>query len=463
MDSAHSTARDNYRLIVTRRNASEILVLNGGNTWSLPSVEIPPGRRVAGQLTAELCAQWGCRAYCLLVPTLAAGLPHCSVMEATDLEQIPPAGTCWKPLDVATCAAEGPAEDRTVVEKSIKEWAEYRREPSEAPFTRPGWLSELLAWTQEQLTPLGVRLTGSFAQRNASPRFSLIRLETDDALAVWFKATGEPNRHELAVTACLARLFPGSVPEMLGVHAAWNGWLSREAPGRTLGDVSGLAPWLQASENLARLQVQSIGQEAELLESGCMDLRLPRLAREIDPFVDRMRGLMAAQQKQTPARLTNLELGVLGDSLKEACSRLSEISVPDTLGHVDFNPGNIVVSHEQCIFLDWAEACVTNPLITFEYLREHFRCRCADELAAFDSLLAAYVEPWKAVVPVQEMKEAAVFSPLLAVFAYAVGAGARRSPEPSGKSSEGAYFRSLARRMFREAGRIMERSDRCLA
>jgi hypothetical protein len=237
----------------------------------------------------------------------------------------------------------------------------------------------------------------------------------------------------------------------------------REAPGRTLDDVPDVASWLETAEDLARLQVESIGREAELLESGCMDLRLPRLVAEIDPFVDRMRELMAAQEKQTPARLTNRELDVLGGALKESCSCLSEISVPDTVGHIDFNPGNIIVLPGRCVFLDWAEACVTNPLLTFEYLREHFRRHCTDDCAVMESLGAAYRQPWRSQVSLDDLRRAALFSPLLAVFAYAVTVTARRSCEPHGKSSEGAYLRSLARRMFREAGQMMERSNRCLA
>ncbi|MGA7189313.1 MAG: hypothetical protein WBY66_12510, partial [Candidatus Acidiferrales bacterium] len=293
MNADLQTNKETYRLIVTRRNASEILLRPHGSAWRLPSVEIPQSRRVAEELTAELYAQWACRAYCLLVPALASALPHCGVMEVTDLEQISPAGTCWKPLDVATCAAVDPAEDRTVLEKAIKEWAEYRREPSEAPFTKPGWLSELLTWAQEQLAPLGVRLTGSFAQLNASPHFSLIRLETNDASAVWFKATGESNRHELRVASCVARLFPGYVPEVLGIHSSWNAWLMREVSGRALDDVRELSTWRQTAEDLARLQILSVGKEDELLDGQCKDLRLPRLFVQIDPFIDRMRGLMA--------------------------------------------------------------------------------------------------------------------------------------------------------------------------
>jgi hypothetical protein len=457
MDSAHSTARDNYRLIVTRSNASEILLRPHGSAWRLPTVEIPQGQRVAEQLTAELYAQWGSRAYCLLVPNLTAGLPHCSVMEATDLEKISPAGTCWKALDVATCAAVDPAEDRTVVEKSIKEWAEYRREPSRAPFTKPGWLSELLAWAQEQLARLGVRLTGSFAQLNASPRFSLIRLETDDASAVWFKATGEPNRHELRVASCVARLFPGYVPEVLGIHSAWNAWLMREVPGRKLDDVRELATWRQTAEDLARLQIGSIARKTELFAGGCRDLRLPKLIAEIDLWIDRMRPLMAAQESKTPARLTDHQLTFLRDSLEQTCLRLSEIGLPDTLGHLDLNPGNILVSPGRSVFLDWAEGCVTNPVVTLQYLREHLQRNRINDAQAIESIVTAYVRAWQSIFSADALKRATMISPLVAVFAYAVGSNTFHSLDAPLKPSVAGYFRSLTRRMYREAVQIAER------
>jgi Phosphotransferase enzyme family len=457
MSFDHQTNQDTYRLIVTRRNASEILLLSRGSASSLPCVEILRGERIAEQLTAELYAQHAFRGYCLFVLTHAAGLPHCAVMEVPDPREIASAGTCWKPFDAATRSAVESAEDRTVIEKSLEELEVYRREPNEGPFARPGWLPELFAWTDQQVDSLSLCLTGAFTQLNASPGFSLMRLETNES-AVWFKATGEPNRRELQITACIARLFPGCVPELLGVHAAWNGWLTPDVPGRTLDRHTEFASWFKAAGDLARLQILSAGKEAELLESGCRDLRLPQLSEEIDRWIDRLRGLMAAQEKQVPARLTDRELTFLGDSLKQACSRLSEFGLPDTLGHLDFNPGNIVVSPARCVFLDWAEACVANPLVTFEYLREHFRRNCTNDQAAIENLIDAYVRPWQPLVSMNHLKEAALFSPLVAVFAFAAGARASW-----GTNSSGSYFRSLGRRMFREAGQIMERSERCLA
>ncbi|MGC2267159.1 MAG: phosphotransferase [Candidatus Acidiferrales bacterium] len=463
MNADLQTNKETYRLIVTRRNASEILLRPHGSAWRLPSVEIPQSRRVAEELTAELYAQWACRAYCLLVPALASALPHCGVMEVTDLEQISPAGTCWKPLDVATCAAVDPAEDRTVLEKAIKEWAEYRREPSEAPFTKPGWLSELLTWAQEQLAPLGVRLTGSFAQLNASPHFSLIRLETNDASAVWFKATGESNRHELRVASCVARLFPGYVPEVLGIHSSWNAWLMREVSGRALDDVRELSTWRKPAEDLARLQILSVGKEDELLDGQCKDLRLPRLFVQIDPFIDRMRGLMAAQEKRMPAPLTDPELTRLGNQLKQACSSLCEVGLPDTLGHLDFNPGNIFILPGRTVFLDWAEGCVTNPVITFEYLREHLRRNRMNDMRANEGMVVAYVRPWESFLSPDTFRQAMVMSPLVAVFVYAVAGNTWRSSEAPLLPSVAAYLRSLARRMYRETSQRIERREQCPA
>jgi len=70
---------------------------------------------------------------------------------------------------------------------------------------------------------------------------------------------------------------------------------------------------------------------------------------------------MAAQQKQPPPPLTIRELAFLGERLQEAISVLQDFGFPETLGHIDFNPGNILITPARCVFLDWAEACVTHP------------------------------------------------------------------------------------------------------
>jgi len=80
---------------------------------------------------------------------------------------------------------------------------------------------------------MGVRLTGKFRQLNASPTFSLIRLETN-GVALWFKATGKPNEHELAIALSLARLFPRYVPRVLGLTRLGTAGSRQRCPARSL-------------------------------------------------------------------------------------------------------------------------------------------------------------------------------------------------------------------------------------
>jgi hypothetical protein len=462
MDRARNTAPDTYRLIVIRRNASQVLLLTRGSARCLPSVDIPQGQRIVEQLGAALYALCGCHGYCLFIPIPRLGLPHCAVMEVFDPRDIASSGILWRPLDGVTCSSMESAEDRAVMEKSIEGLDFYLRERNRGPFSRPGWLQDLLEWAQQQLDPLGLRLTGAFTQFNASPVFSLIRLETDDS-AVWFKAVGGPNCHELPVTSCIARLFPEFVPELLGVHTDWNGWLTRDVPGRTLDHGTELPSWLEAAGALARLQVASIGKQVELLEAGCEDLRLPGLIEEVGPWIECMRELMAGQRKRTPARLTNCELTLIGDYLKQACALLAGFGFPDTLGHLDLNPGNILVSPKRSVFLDWAEGCVTSPLLSFEYFHEHFQHNCSNNTQATEALAAAYSRPWQPLFSSNVFKKAMALSPLVAIFAYAVGNYTLRSTESPLQPSVAGYLRSLARRMHRETVQIQERSERCLA
>ena len=66
MDRLRNTGQDTYRLIVTRRNGSEVLLSGRDNSWSLPSVGISQRQRIADQLCAKLYAQSGFRGLLLV-------------------------------------------------------------------------------------------------------------------------------------------------------------------------------------------------------------------------------------------------------------------------------------------------------------------------------------------------------------------------------------------------------------
>ena len=463
MQSPHSPG-DSYRLIVTRRNASEILLSQDGSGWTLPRVGIRPRQRVAEQLVSEVRRQWGLETYCLFVSTPPASCRNGSgtkyaVMESVRHNDKALTGTCWMPPSAAAdCSDAGEA---AAVRESLEELDSYVRGEKAGPFARPGWLLELFRWTEEQVAPLGLRATGGFRQWNASPTFSLVRMETNDG-ALWFKATGEPNSHELPVSLLLARLFSKHVPRILGIHRSWNGWLSAEVTGTALNEISDCFTWERVAGELAELQIASIGKSRELLEGNCKDFRVAEIVKFIDPFLARMAELMAAQEKKSPAPLSNSELDSLRQGLKESCSLLRSFGLPDTLGHIDFNPGNILVSPDHCVFLDWAEGCVTNPVITFEYLRRHMERSGVEEPAGDSRLSAAYLRPWAAFFSPNDLRGALATAPPVAVFVHAIAGDTWRTLDPVSNPALAGYFRSLTRRMYREAVRAAEGSELCL-
>jgi ADP-ribose pyrophosphatase YjhB (NUDIX family) len=463
MESLHVPG-DSYRLIVTRRNASEILLVRGSSAWTLPRVAIQPRQRVAEQLVSELNRESGLEAYCLFIPNPVTsgrngGETECAVMESVRQNDRARDETCWMPSSAGADCRD--AREAQAIRESLEELDAYVREEKTGPFARPGWLRELFRWTEEQVAPLGLRITGGFRQLNASPTFSLIRLETNDG-ALWFKATGEPNAHELTVSLLLARLFPTHVPRILGIHRSWNGWLSAEVSGTALHEISDCFTWERVAGELAELQIASIGKSRELLEGKCKDLRVAEVVKFIEPFLDRMADFMTAQEKKSPAPLLNSELASLGEGLKESCSLLQSFGLPDTLGHIDFNPGNILVSSERCVFLDWAEGCVTNPLITLEYLRRHMERGGVVEPAADARLCAAYLRPWTGLFSWDDLRQAMAAAPPVAVFVHAIAGDAWRTLDPVSNPGQAGYLRSLTRRMYRDAVRAAEGSALCL-
>jgi hypothetical protein len=147
--------------------------------------------------------------------------------------------------------------------------------------------------------------------------------------------------------------------------------------------------------------------------------------------------------------------------VKDALTVLEETGIPTTLGHLDMNPGNIICSPTGCVFLDWAEAFVGHPFLTFEYLREHFRRTFGQNDSQETQFVARYTFPWRAFVSESEIRRAIEVAPLVAVFVYATGNDLWTDPQKLEAPRSAGYLRSLTRRMEREAHGLVERRVPC--
>jgi hypothetical protein len=456
--------KDLYRLLLLRRKGSELLVAGGRPPFTLPCVEIPRWERVAENVIAAVSKRYGISATCLFTPerlahTTGGDQPLYQVMETREAKVAAADETSWLPVNSLLNQSFADGQDFAAITDTLRQIADFQKGKTIGPFGRPGWIEELSSWVQREIEPYGLRLNGKLRQLNASPTFALLRLETSGQ-AVWFKAVGEPNLREFPISLALSKLFPGFVPTVIATHSTWHGWLTTEFPGSTLDETLRACAWKCAAQTLAELQIASLEKRVQLLDAGCRDLHITSLLTLVDPFIEVMSELMNQQQKTSPPALDAKELQTLGRQIKNALSELAELQIPDALGHLDFNPGNILCSTDQCVFLDRAEAYVGPPFLTLQYLREHLVRLRQEDIGLRADVVKAYETKWHRILPRETVAAAQDIAPALAVFAYAVGTPPWRNPTML-REPTAAYLRSLTRRMHVEMQRQQERRQIC--
>lgn len=453
---------ETFKVIVSRNVNSEILVIPDGNSFVLPAVPVPKWSRVTPHISEGMLGLSGMRTISLFYPELQVMDEISSryiVAEPTDSYR-EPIGCRWISRDKLwkslSCSEEAQSVENALVAGDV-----YNARTSHGNFARSGWFHELISWVQKHLDSYGLTTTGEFRQLNCGPTFSLVRLETTGP-AVWFKAVGKPNIREFPIATTLANYFPGYVPTLIATRPSWNAWLTFEADGSVLDEESDIATWRVTARTLAQLQIESRKRVPALLDAGCRMIRTTVLLDHIDSFVEVMARLMAKQTKLSPPPLTAGALHTLAADLKEACIFLAELNLPDTLGHMDFNPGNVIGSPTGCVFLDWAEAYIGHPFYTFEYLREQLHRMHPDRKAWQSEVTSCYLDPWSSFGSTNEAARALEVTPLVAVLAYALSSNAWQDSERLENPKTAPYFRSLVRRMHREAQIWDERRQRCL-
>jgi hypothetical protein len=453
--------KDIYRLILFDSAGTAVLVEKHGTEYRLPRIDIQKFTRPAQEVTEFLQNVW--KLSCVfLFSGMFEGSPdatYFAVLESDDGLRLHPNGMEWLTIHHTLSNRLLSRHECGALSSSHARLTGRVHTNGFQPFARLGWMRELQDWVGSIIRPLGMDLKG-FKQLNACETFSLIRFATTRQ-PVWFKAVGEPNLHEYGISVELARLLPGFVPTILGTKPKWHAWLMSDGGGITLDESRDPSSWQTAISTLAELQIASIDASNELMQAGCRDLRLGTLLELVDPFLDTMAELMKNQTKVPPPVLSQQELSRLSVTVKDALHCLEALPIPDTLGHSDFNPGNIIVGPERCIFIDWAEAHISHPFLTFEYFLSHLR-KDYPTLVQFEGdLRSSYAQRWHAISSAEQVAEAFLFSPLAAVFAYAAAGNTWRNPDRLKIPQVPAYLRSLTRRMKQEAEMLQRRRVEC--
>jgi thiamine kinase-like enzyme len=456
---------DMYTLIITRRNGSELLCFLDGFRYSLPSVHIPRWQRVAEQINSEVKKRWNLDAYSLSTFICNKPVETSSPIQFQILECIQP-NSHMPPLAhwiLLSSLTDSSFRDLGILPNIHQALGQSVTQPNYVcmrPFATAGWLRDLCLWIQEKIDPMNLRLSGQFRQLTASATFNLIRFETNGP-ALWLKAVGRPNIHEFRIVSTLTTLFPSFLPSIVASLPERNAWLMEEVDGTSPNADSDFTTWRTIAVRLAELQIASLREVPRLISAGCRDIRVSSLLNSTDEFFAIMDKLMKQQVKIPPSILTPDELFDLKERIKDILSPLAANGIPDTLNHLDLNPGNIFVTGEHCTFIDWAEAAIGHPFLTLQYLLEHLTRLRPDFVDRREELVSAFASQWQRFTPASGFSHSLATAPLIAVFAYAVSTGTWRNPETFTGPRVAGYFRSLIRRMKREADALENRSFEC--
>jgi hypothetical protein len=219
-----------------------------------------------------------------------------------------------------------------------------------------------------------------------------------------------------------------------------------EDAGRPMEGRAGLPVLELAVTALASLQKVCLARRTDLLDAGASDVGMRSLQSRLPELIEYLSVAMERQTSTKVPRLTADRLVEIGESLKNACDCLAELSIPDTLVHNDMNPGSILYDGTRCVITDWSEAGVGNPFFTFEHLSLLTVCE-AERMR----LREVYKQCWLDILSERQIEQAFHLTPLLAVASYLYGRGDwLASPSRNDPHFE-SYARSLARHIDRAA------------
>jgi hypothetical protein len=447
----HAEERLAWRVVLVRQESSDWCVASCSAALALPQVQIPARQRTAENVNLEFRRVWHRNIISSLAltdrpasnPAIEVRYHLAELLEPDTL----PDGWSWLPVASLSERTTDERRDCAAVQHFVRVLQSRGSKIYDGPFAKPGWFQALATWIEEALRPAGIAWNGRLRQLNSSASFSLICFETNRQ-AVWFKAVGEPNLREFPITVRLADSFPEYLPRLIATKPEWNGWLAEEAAGQVLCDISEPDGWELAAEALAKIQVASISMTDELLTSGAHDMRLSELLSRIEPFFH----VVHEHLETALAPMGRSELEALQIQIQNILERMRDLNFPDALGHLDFNPGNIVVAPRRCAFLDWAEASMGHPFFTFEHFRQHARRAFPEDTTLLTRMASAYAAPWSNFGSHSNLQEGLSLSVAAAIFAYAVRCLPSSVSGWIGEPQIQTYLASLIRRMKRECG-----------
>jgi hypothetical protein len=263
---------------------------------------------------------------------------------------------------------------------------------------RSHWDGSVREWLEQvaQRRALGQIL--NVVEVKARPWSMVLRVKFECA-TTYFKACSLGGRFEASLLVLLARSWPEQIPSLLETDDV-RSWMLMADGGGSLRETD---PDLQIRvlqrmlPLYAEMQLSSRNSVDELICLGLPDRRLRLLPELLDHLVAGD-ALKFGRSLQEANQLINLVRQSL-PFLTRVCTILASSVYSLALDHGDLHIGNVLIDEDRLRLCDWGDACLTHPFcsvgVTIESTLQSFPHANREKLK--EQLLAAYLEPWKAL------------------------------------------------------------------
>jgi hypothetical protein len=279
-----------------------------------------------------------------------------------------------------------PAEIESIVRAVLSEVDPEAR----SPWARRGWFVEVRDWIGAQLEGID-----RVEQVKSWGMSCVLRVRISEG-NYYFKASTRRAlfADEPRVTQALATRFPSLIPRPVQVDAE-RGWMILADIGTNLRDATlNISQWKQLIQKYAELQHELALEPDWVLNAGCLDRRQHVLETQLRELLSAETNVISQEQLRT--------LRETQAAWTHHLSKLSASSIPDSLVHGDWHPGNIAVKDGVSRIFDWTDACLSHPFFDilgmFDELEDVF-----DEETR-QALLETYLGTWTGFASLEEMR-----------------------------------------------------------
>lgn len=430
-----------YRVALVLPGAERLLAVRRGGLFQLPLVNVQASFRPAQEITQYLSDEWQVQAVVVEILRSTDEGPHTAIAEvlAWDGSQ-----------DHASMTLIGRgASDGTWLPQPVRDGLTKMSE-RRSSIGYVGWVEEARQWVRASLSDPVIEFDGTTRQLNGGAGFMLLRLGTKAGPAYWVKATGEPNRHEFAITQRLFECCPSSLPSIVAVHEGWNAWAMEEV-GTSLDDSVEAGTIALVAQSLARLQQATLGRGQVFAYAGCGDQRVETLRSYLPAFMACGKTL-ATESSLVAGGEVSIDMVARAEAVIEAAlSTAQHLEIPDAINNNDMKLANILFDGTRAAFTDWCHAYWGNPFLTFQHLHTYLSRRLPALGRVFQE---TYVAEWTALLSEGQISGALTLAPVIAPYAYLSARGPQSLLARSGEPGFRKYFANILRRIVKAGGEL---------